>query len=111
GALMEGTRAALATETRYQPWWRRLGYRLLGHHRALLAGSSALAILQRLRLLPASSTSAVLAPDSIARAIESGAGSPDPRSRPSLRSRLPALPRLAVRRAPLRTTGDDVWLF
>ena len=78
GALMESTRAALASETRYQPWWRRLGYRLLGHHRLLLAGSSALAVAQRLHLVP---------------------------------SRLPAPPRLPVRRAPLRATGDDVWLF
>ncbi len=125
GALMEGTRAALAAETRYQPWWRRVGYRLLGHHRLLLAGSSALAVLQRLRLLPvppaptwsapasagSASTTSVLAPDSIARAIESGASSSDERSGRSLRSRLPALPRLSVRRAPLRATGDDVWLF
>jgi len=108
GALMEGTRAALATETRYQPWWRRVGYRLLGHHRLLLAASSALAVLQRLRLVP---TSSVLAPDSIARALESGASSPGPATRRSIRSRLPTLPRLPVRRAPLRATGDDVWLF
>jgi glycolate oxidase iron-sulfur subunit len=49
---MEGTRATLAAEARYQPWWRRLGYRALGHHRLLLVGSAGLAVLQRLRLLP-----------------------------------------------------------
>jgi glycolate oxidase iron-sulfur subunit len=52
GRLMEGAREALADRTGYQPWWRRLGYRVLGHHRLLLAGSSALAVAQRLRLVP-----------------------------------------------------------
>lgn len=52
GRLMEGSRQALARTTGYQPWWRRAGYRVLGHHRLLLAGSTALAVLQRLRLLP-----------------------------------------------------------
>jgi glycolate oxidase iron-sulfur subunit len=42
----------LAAEARYQPWWRRLGYRALAHHRLLLGGSAALALLQRLRLVP-----------------------------------------------------------
>jgi glycolate oxidase iron-sulfur subunit len=44
GRLMEGTRATLD-----QPWTRRLGYRLLGRHRTLLAASSLLAVAQRLR--------------------------------------------------------------
>ncbi len=52
GRLMEGTREALTEQTSYQPWWRRLGYRSLGHHRLLLAGSTLLAIGQRLRLVP-----------------------------------------------------------
>ena len=52
GRLMEGTRAALAGESRVTPWWQRLGYRILGHHRLLLAGSSALAVAQRLHLVP-----------------------------------------------------------
>lgn len=52
GRLMEGAREMLARETRYQPWWRRLGLRLLGRHRLLLALSSALAVLQRARLVP-----------------------------------------------------------
>lgn len=52
GHLMADTRRALAEQTSYQPWWRRMGYRILGHHRALLAGSSALAVLQRLHVVP-----------------------------------------------------------
>jgi glycolate oxidase iron-sulfur subunit len=53
GNLMAGTRAALAEQQRsYQPWWRRLAYRALGHHRLLLAGSTLLAVAQRLRLVP-----------------------------------------------------------
>ncbi|MET0911400.1 MAG: (Fe-S)-binding protein [Ilumatobacteraceae bacterium] len=52
GRLMEGTRAALARANRVTPWWQRLGYRILGHHRLLLAGSSALAVAQRLHLVP-----------------------------------------------------------
>jgi glycolate oxidase iron-sulfur subunit len=52
GHLMEGAREALATETRYQPWWRRAGYRMLGHHRLLLVLSTLLAVVQRLHLVP-----------------------------------------------------------
>ena len=53
GRLMEGTRATLARERpSYQPWWRRLGYRVLGHHRLLLLLSTVLAVAQRLRLVP-----------------------------------------------------------
>ncbi|MCU1460652.1 MAG: putative iron-sulfur protein [Acidimicrobiales bacterium] len=76
GRLMEGARHTLAEQTRYQPWWRRLGHRLLGHHRTLLAGSSALAVAQRMGVVPARA----------------------------------GLPRLPVRRRPLRSTGTDVWL-
>jgi glycolate oxidase iron-sulfur subunit len=47
GRLMEGAREALG-----QPWWRLLGYRILGHHRLLLALSTVLAVVQRLRLVP-----------------------------------------------------------
>jgi glycolate oxidase iron-sulfur subunit len=53
GALMEQTRTALATTGAITPWWQRLGFRLLAHHRALLVGSTALAAAQRLRLVPA----------------------------------------------------------
>lgn len=52
GALMEQTRASLASQGRITPWWQRLGFRVLGHHRLLLAGSSALAAAQRLKLVP-----------------------------------------------------------
>lgn len=52
GSLMEQTRATLATGKRITPWWQRLGFRVLGHHRLLLMGSSALAVGQRLRLVP-----------------------------------------------------------
>ncbi|HEX2038925.1 MAG TPA: (Fe-S)-binding protein [Acidimicrobiales bacterium] len=47
GRLMEGARAALGV-----PWWKRVGYRVLTRRRLLLALSSALAVLQRLRLVP-----------------------------------------------------------
>jgi glycolate oxidase iron-sulfur subunit len=52
GRLMEGARTTLAEETAYQPRRRRLAYGVLGHHRLLLAASSAGAVLQRLHLLP-----------------------------------------------------------
>ncbi|MGD9702598.1 MAG: (Fe-S)-binding protein [Acidimicrobiia bacterium] len=52
GRLMEGTRVALAEAKRIAPWWQRLGYRVLGHHRLLLVGSTALAVAQRLHLVP-----------------------------------------------------------
>ncbi len=52
GQLMEGTRDTLAAQKRMTPWWQKLGYRVLGHHRLLLAGSTMLAFAQRLRLVP-----------------------------------------------------------
>jgi glycolate oxidase iron-sulfur subunit len=52
GALMEETRTSLARSGTITPWWQRLGFRVLGHHRALLVGSSLLAGLQRLRVVP-----------------------------------------------------------
>jgi glycolate oxidase iron-sulfur subunit len=52
GRLMEGARETLAERTRYQPLWRRLGYRALGHHRLLHAATRAGALLQRGGLLP-----------------------------------------------------------
>lgn len=48
GRLMEGARQALADQTRYQPRWRRAGYRLLGHHRLLLVCTAVAAVAQRL---------------------------------------------------------------
>ena len=53
GALMEQTRTTLAADRRITPWWQRVGFRMLGHHRSLLAGSSLLAVAQRARLVPA----------------------------------------------------------
>lgn len=53
GRLMEATRETLVAERRgYQPWWRRAGYRALEHHRLVLAGSTLLALGQRLRIVP-----------------------------------------------------------
>ncbi len=52
GHLMEATRSTLAADRRMTQWWQRLGFQVLGRHRLLLAGSSALAMLQRVRLVP-----------------------------------------------------------
>ncbi len=52
GQLMEGTRDTLAAQKRMTPWWQRIGYRALGHHRLLLVGSTLLAVAQRLGLVP-----------------------------------------------------------
>jgi glycolate oxidase iron-sulfur subunit len=81
GRLMEGARQALADETGSVPWWQRIGYRVLGHHRLLVALSRAGAVAQRCRLVPS-----------------------------RLASRL-ALPTLPWRQAPLVASGSDVWLF
>ena len=52
GRLMEGARQGLVEAGGYQPWYRRLGYRLLSYHRLVLAGSRLLAVAQRSRLVP-----------------------------------------------------------
>lgn len=52
GRLMEAARHGLAAETRYQPWYRRLGYRALAVHPLLVAGSRLLALAQRSGLVP-----------------------------------------------------------
>ena len=52
GRLMEGTRTALAAERRTAPRWLRGGLGALGRHRLLLAGSTLLALAQRMRLVP-----------------------------------------------------------
>ncbi|HUP84864.1 MAG TPA: (Fe-S)-binding protein [Acidimicrobiales bacterium] len=52
GRLMEGTRETLAAEQRYAPWWKRLAYAALGHHRLVLAGSTVLGVVQRTGLVP-----------------------------------------------------------
>ncbi len=78
GRLMTRTRAAAAKP----PWWQKLGFRALGHHRIVLAGASALALAQRAHVLGPARTA---------------------------RLGLPA--RLPVRRPKLQSTGADVWLF
>lgn len=52
GHLIEGARHDLAQQHRITPRWQRMAYWVLGHHRLLLAGSTALAIGQRLRIVP-----------------------------------------------------------
>lgn len=52
GHLMEATREGLAHARRITPWWQRLAFRVLPHHRLLLAGSTVLAVAQRMRLVP-----------------------------------------------------------
>jgi glycolate dehydrogenase iron-sulfur subunit len=52
GHLMEGTREALADAHETAPRWLRGGFAVLGRHRALLTGSTLLAVAQRLRLVP-----------------------------------------------------------
>jgi glycolate oxidase iron-sulfur subunit len=79
GRLMEGARELLAP--RAVPAWQRAAFRLLGHHRALIALTAAGAVAQRARLIP-----------------------------PPLARRM-SLPRLPLRQGPLMATGSDVWLF
>lgn len=52
GNLIEGTRRHLAETRRITPRSLRFGLSMLSHHRVLLVGSTALAIVQRARLLP-----------------------------------------------------------
>jgi glycolate dehydrogenase iron-sulfur subunit len=52
GRLIEGTREELARQHTITPRWQRWAFSMLPRHRALLAGSTALAVAQRLRLAP-----------------------------------------------------------
>jgi glycolate oxidase iron-sulfur subunit len=52
GRLIEQTRTVLADQGRLTPRWQRLGLDVLRHHRILLAGSTLLAVGQRLRMVP-----------------------------------------------------------
>ncbi|MCO5331358.1 MAG: heterodisulfide reductase-related iron-sulfur binding cluster [Ilumatobacteraceae bacterium] len=52
GHLQEQTRHALADAGRITPRWQRAAFAVLPRHRLLLAGSSLLAVAQRLRLVP-----------------------------------------------------------
>ncbi|MFN0092754.1 MAG: (Fe-S)-binding protein [Acidimicrobiales bacterium] len=81
GRLMETTRETLVAEAGYQPWHRRLGYRVLGRRRLLLGLSSLLAFAQAARLAP--------------RRVTDRLG----------------LPRVPLRRGRLAPSGHDVWLF
>ena len=93
GQMMETTREALASQTRYQPRLRRAAYRVLGMPRLLATGSRLLALAQRLGLLRlAKRLGRIGALRSLATAVD-------------------ALPRVPLRQRPLRASGDDVWLF
>ena len=52
GRLQEGVRESLAEQHRMTPRWQRAGLAVLPHHRLLLAGSTLLAVAQRLHLVP-----------------------------------------------------------
>ena len=52
GHIQEGVRETLAESHRITPRWQRAAYAVLPRHRLLLVGSSALALAQRLRLVP-----------------------------------------------------------
>ena len=52
GRLMEGTRRVLAAKHSVSPRRLRLALAVLRHHRAVLAGSTVLALAQRVRLVP-----------------------------------------------------------
>ncbi|MEI7547297.1 MAG: (Fe-S)-binding protein [Actinomycetota bacterium] len=52
GHVQEGVRETLAQRRRITPRWQRLAFGVLPHHRLLLAGSTALAVAQRLHLVP-----------------------------------------------------------
>ncbi|MCU1364902.1 MAG: putative iron-sulfur protein [Ilumatobacteraceae bacterium] len=52
GHLIEDTKEQLADAHRTTPRWQRLAFAVLGRHRLLLAGSTMLAVAQRVRLVP-----------------------------------------------------------
>lgn len=52
GHLMERTRETLADDGTITPQWQRLALKPLGHPKLLAAGSSALGVAQRLKLVP-----------------------------------------------------------
>ena len=93
GHMMEVTREALTSQTRYQPRLRRLAYRALGMPRLLGFGSRLLGMAQRLGLMRLLSLLG--------------------RARPfrQLDAMTASLPRVPVRQAPLTASGSDVWLF
>lgn len=78
GHLMEQTRESLGEVGQGTPRWQRLAMKPLAHPRLLRAGSSVLAIVNKLGVVP---------------------------KRFSLPDTLP------VRRTPLKSSGNDVWMF
>ncbi|MGB0112387.1 MAG: heterodisulfide reductase-related iron-sulfur binding cluster [Ilumatobacteraceae bacterium] len=52
GHLIEATRSTMASERISMPWWQRLAFVPLSRPRLLRAGSTALAVAQRLHLVP-----------------------------------------------------------
>ncbi|MEQ1872391.1 MAG: (Fe-S)-binding protein [Ilumatobacteraceae bacterium] len=52
GRLQEGVRETLAKQHRVTPRWQRVAFSVLPRHRLLLAGSTLIALAQRLRLVP-----------------------------------------------------------
>ena len=52
GELIERTRTELADRGRTTGWWQRRGFDVLPHHALLLRGSTLLALLQRVGLVP-----------------------------------------------------------
>jgi glycolate oxidase iron-sulfur subunit len=83
GRLMESTRETLARDEGTQRWWRRLGYRALDHPAAVRVGGTAVAVGQRLGVVP------------------------------SERLGVPRLPLREAKLTPLppRAGQDTVWLF
>ncbi|MFZ4717774.1 MAG: (Fe-S)-binding protein [Ilumatobacteraceae bacterium] len=52
GHIQEGVRESLAEQGRITPWWQKAAFTALPRHRLLLVGSSAMAVAQRLHLVP-----------------------------------------------------------
>jgi glycolate oxidase iron-sulfur subunit len=53
GRLQEGVRETLAAQHRITPRWQRVAFAVLPRHKVLLAGSTLVAVAQRVRLVPA----------------------------------------------------------
>ena len=103
GHMMEVTREALASQTRYQPRLRRAAYRVLGMPRLLAAGSRLLALAQRIGLLRLVKL--------LGRSRAGARGLGRSRALRSLATAVDALPTVPLHQRPLRASGDDVWLF
>ncbi len=93
GQMMETTREALASQTRYQPWPRRMAYRVLGMPKLLGVGSRMLGLAQRLGVM---------------RIVGLLGRSKRLRTLGALATSLPSVP---VFQRKLVPSGDDVWLF